>query len=187
MTITTSKAKLQPSHGEAQQIKWQTACCTTALVASSQVLRSNTGLSHKYTSFLRVSWTCLKNKATSLRLFKLKQRARPADSAAHPGRASQAVQAGKLAPWQSCTMAATPPENKEEEKLSPPHCQAFYRINYVFHCTSSFCCQPDRETLQFSNLQKRLTPALHCILCDDSSLPAVPQLAGPQTAVQTQE
>lgn len=96
---------------------------------ASQVLRSNTGLGHKYTSFLRLSWTCLKNKATSLRLFKAKQRATPADSAAHPGRGSRAVQAVKLASWQRCTIAATQPENKEEEKLSSPH--AFYRINYV--------------------------------------------------------
>lgn len=111
--------------------------------------------------------TQLKNKATSLKLFKVKQRARPADSAAHPGRASRAVQAMKLASWWSCTIAATQPETKEEGKLSSPNCQAFYRINYVSHCASSFCCQPDRETLQFSNLQKQLMPALHYILCDD--------------------
>lgn len=69
--------------------------------------------------------------------------------------------------WQSCTMAATQPTNKEEEKLPSPHCQTFYRINHVSDCTSFFCSQPDGETLKFSNQQKNLMLAHHYILCDD--------------------
>lgn len=110
--------------GKATTMSWRGSIhevANSVLYNSTGPIFSGPEIKHKYTSFFRLSWTCLKNKATSLKLFKVKQRARPANSTAHPRRASQAVQAAKLASWQSCTILAIQPENKEEKKLSPPH------------------------------------------------------------------
>lgn len=58
--------------------------------------------------------------------------------------------------WHSWTITATLPENKGKEKLSPPHCQAFYRIHHVFHCTSSFCCQQKEDAVENAAICRRI-------------------------------
>lgn len=57
------------------ELRWQKGHSIHSPAVPSLVLRSNTGLGHKYTSFVCLSWKCPKNKGSSLKLFKEKQRA----------------------------------------------------------------------------------------------------------------